>query len=459
MASVQLKQFLLLFRRWPAILAAACVLAVDVLDSFGLDQAADEQAARIVGTVSAPFYGGEARIGQKALTVVLIDDASLEFMNWPTPLPYEAQADIVAALANFEPAAIFLDFSYLSPHGENPEQAVKVLRDRLLAQSTDGGPPVLIGEVGDHPALAPLRDIRSVGVAWREPSWLNYPLSDQTGRPMAAAALYDAWCVRNAEQCAPHWSPPLDQRLSLTWGFGGSPESAALNGRPANDECVLGDTGLVTRAGAALRRSFGSLARAFLYDPNRGDPSEARCIYSDTFNVATLLHGANDAAIEQMVRGRVVLVGAAHRQSADLQFIPHVGIVPGVFIHAMATDNLIEQGAAFHRPPPNVALALDLADLVEMLLSVGLYVMAWFMLRAIDSAVSREGEQQRARARRLTLFGAIALAIVFVGTAALIENGLHWPPLNILGVLVLVAVVFGYFERREKRLAPQLNET
>lgn len=458
MPSAQLKQFLLLFRRWPAMLAAACVFAVDVLDSFGLDQAADEQAARIVGTVTAPFYGGEARVGQKALTVVLIDDASLEFMNWPTPLPYEAQADIVAALASFEPAAIFLDLSYLSPHGENPAQAVQVFRDRLLAQSEEGGPPIMIGEVGDNPALAPLRDIASVGVAWREPSWLNYPLQDEAGRPMAAVALYDAWCARNAEQCAPDWSPPLDQRLSLTWGFGGSAESAALNGRSANDECVLSDTSLAAQAGAALRRSFGSMARAFFYNPRRGDPSEARCIYSDTFNVATLLHGGDDAALERLVRGRVVLVGAAHRQSADLQFIPHVGVVPGVFIHAMAADNLIEQGPAFHRPPANVALALDLADVIEMLLSVGLYVMAWFMLRAIDAAASGEGEQQRARAHRLTLFGAIGLAIVFVGAAALIENALHWPPLNILGVLVLVAVVFGYFERREKRLAPRLNE-
>jgi uncharacterized membrane protein len=275
---------------------------------------------------------------------------------------------------------------------------------------------------------------------------------------MAAAALYNAWCARNAEQCAPNWSPPLEQRLSLTWGFGGSPESAALNGRPADDECVLGDTGFASQAGAALRRSLGSMARAFFYNPRRGDPSEARCIYADTFNAATLLRGADDAALEPLVRGRVVLVGAAHRQSADLQFIPHVGVVPGVFIHAMATDNLIEQGPAFHRPPASLVLALDYADLVEFLLSIGLYVMAWFMLGAIDKAVSGEGEQ-RARARRLTLWGAVGLAVVFVGAAALIiENALHWPPLNVLGVLVLVAVVFGYFERREKRLAPELKK-
>jgi CHASE2 domain-containing sensor protein len=458
MAAAALKRFLLLFRKWPAILAAACVLAVDVFDSFGLDQAADEQAARIVGTVTAPFYGSDGRRGQHAVTVVLIDDASLDFMGWPTPVPYDQQGDIVSALAAFEPAAIFLDLSYLRPHGEDAANQIRQFAQRLKLQSSDGGPAIMIGEVGEEAIFDPLREISSVGVAWQESSWLNYPLQDGDHRPMAAVALYNAWCARHDGACEADWSPPQvatpapPQRLSLTWGFGASPQAAALSGREASGECVMRDTRFLTRLGVSLRESLGAFGRAFLYS-ERGDSAEARCIYTDTFNAATLLQGANDAALEPLVRGRVVLVGASHRQSADLQAIPHVGVVPGVYVHAMATDNLIEQESRFHRPPPEGVLALDFADLVEILLSIGLFVTVWLLFRAVERAVAGTTEAAQARRRRLLWAGAVTLAIVLAAAAAAIEYALHWPPLNVLGVIVLAAVVFGYIERHENRLA------
>jgi CHASE2 domain-containing sensor protein len=447
-----LKQFLLVFRRWPAALALACVFAVDLFDSFGLDQAADEQAARIVGTVSAPFYGDNERTGQGAITVVLIDDASLEFLNWPTPVPYDQQADLVSAIAAMEPAAIFLDFSYLRPHGEDPGTQIKALSERLRGQQEFGGPPIMIGEVGADAIFDPLRELTSVGVSWRDSSWLNYPLQDSEGRPMAASALYQAWCAAHDGACAQGWSPlrsppAQPRRLSLTWGFGGSPEAAQLNGRALDHECVLPNTGFGARAGASLRQSFGALARAAFNAKSVQDSAEARCIYTDTLNAAMLLRGDNDEAILPLVRGRLVLVGASHRQSADLQAIPHVGVVPGVFVHAMATDNLIEHGPNFHRPPPDGIWALDLADMVEMALSVGLFLMAALLLGKGTLGSVRESEGTPSRVRRMLVVG--ALGVGFVLLVAVIEYSLHWPPLNVLGVVVLVSAVFSYLQRQE----------
>ncbi|MGE0743202.1 MAG: CHASE2 domain-containing protein [Hyphomonadaceae bacterium] len=457
-----LPRFMEIFRQWPAILAAACVLAVDVFDSFGLDQQADEQAARIIGTVTAPFYGGEGRPGQQAVTVVLIDDASLEYMNWPTPLPYDVQGDIVSALAAYEPAAIFFDFSYLRPHGQDPEGAIRRFADRVKLNAANGGPEIMIGEVGQGSTFAPLRELRSVGVAWHEDTWLNYPMQDRRHVPMAAVALYNAWCARHEGECAPNWTPPQvadDQRprrMSLTWGFGASTRPAELSADPQAalaHECVMRDTSFGTRASVSFRESVGALGREFFNSQQGGDTAEARCIYTDTFNAATLLVGNNMDAVEHLVRGRVVLVGASHRQSADLQAIPGIGVVPGVYVHAMAVDNLIEYGPNYHRPPPDGFLDLDYADVVEILLSIALFCMVLLLVRELQKRLPGGSDAERRARRRWLWVGGVVLAVVFVFGAAGIEYALHWPPLNVVGVILLVAVVFSYLERHENRLA------
>lgn len=441
-----LNRFLSILRRWPAALAVGSVLVVDIFDSFGLDQAADEQAARIVGTAGAPFYGGAERRGQRAITVIAIDDASLRQMNWPTQVPYDQQGDIVAAAASYEPAAIFLDLSYLRPHGRDPPAEIANFAARLALSSVHGGPPIMLGEVAPDPAFEPLRRIPSVGVAWREATWLNYPLYEN-GRAMAATALYEAWCARNADACGP-WRPrPGDERLSLTWGFGASPQSAAFNGRDADDPCILQDTRFSTRFAAATRAFFGALGRALFSQRTGEDAAEARCIYTDTINAVTLLRSPDEAGLEAMLRGRVVLIGTTHRQSGDLQTIPHVGVVPGVFVHAMALDNLIEWGARYHRPPPSGLLALDFADMLELALSAALFAVTLLLLRAADRAQPGERPEDRANRARLIALGAVGVAVIFVAVVAVIEYALRWPPLNVFGVLVLVTAVAGYLER------------
>ena len=46
-----------------------------------------------------------------------------------------------------------------------------------------------------------------------------------------------------------------------------------------------------------------------------------------------------------------------------------------------------------------------------------------------------------------------ALGVGFVLLAAAIEYTLHWPPLNVLGVIVLVTAVFSYLRREENSFA------
>lgn len=464
-----LKRFVSALRQWPVVLGTVCVLAVDVLDSFGLDQGADEQVARIIGTMAAPVYATPEHKGQKAITVVLIDDVTLDTMHWPHPVPYRAQAELAETVAQFSPQAIFFDFSYLRPHEDANETAADItaFAESLTRISQNGGPPVFIGDVGDDPALAPLRQVRQVGVRWIDQSWLNYPMvAQQEGdtRPagqrtdMAARALYQVWCENQPrDKCDPELDvPPKPALLSLTWGFGSSPLSAEVNGfsdagHPQH-YCMRQGDGLAARLSVSGSETWGAFTRGLNPpDAARRDLAEARCIYTDNLNAATVMAGADYEALEKLLKDRVVLIGASHRESNDLQSIPHIGVVPGVFVHAMALDNLIEQGRDFTRPPPDGFLRLDFGDMIEILLTIILFCSVWIIDRKLDIRDIRGSKApgERRKRRAIAIAAYVGLGVTFVlATAALEHWILHWPPLNVVGIIALIAVVFSYFDKR-----------
>lgn len=457
-----------------AVVVALAVLAIDTFDSFGFDQQADEQAARTIGMVQGPFYGGAERAGQQAVTVVLIDDATLRQLDWTVPLAYDAQTQLVGALAYYNPAAIFLDFTYSWPQGENHAVAVQEFVEGLETESGGGRVPIMIGPVRgrtqeDALALEPLRRLQSVGVDWSSRTWINYPFRAVEGAapayaganapppPMAAVALYEAYCSRQRalghdRVCAPGWLPPLRDQLALTWGFGAS-ERAHWFGAPAND-CTLPDQSLVTRARAAFAQAWNALFRAARSSIGR-DAAETLCIYSDTISAGQLLNPAlaesDEERMRELIENRVILVGASHSFTADFHKIPHVGRVPGVFIHAMAADNLITQQNNYTRPPPQVIFDLDLADVAEIMLTIALIVIMWNAHLA--------ARRNPALGRR-ALWGGAAMCLIVIVTMLVMEPFvLNWPPLNVFGVALLVLSVVALFEQHSEKLAEPNTKT
>jgi CHASE2 domain-containing sensor protein len=456
-----------------AMLAALAVLAIDTFDSFGLDQQADEQAARTIGMFEGPFYGMfDGRRGQQAVTVVLIDDASLRNQDWTVPLAYGSQAQLVGAIAYYDPAAIFLDFSYSWPHGADPAAEVSEFADTLAAESQGGRIRVMIGQIGaqtpeDAPVFEPLRRLQSVGVDWNSRTWINYPFraaampspfqadgARPLAPPMAAVALYEAYCARQRElgnqgACKPGWLPPIDGELAMTWGFGAS---KAMRPFVAGDDqaCLMPDQKLSTRVRRVVEQAAGGLFRAAYYDADRArDAAETRCVYSDTVTAAQLLNPAqqDETALAALIKNRVVLVGAAHSFTDDMHIIPHVGRVPGVFIHAMAVDNLITDQDRYTRPPPPLIYDLDWADAIEILLTLALIGVMW---QAHLVAMKHEDKGER---RRILWTGAAVGVGVIIVTLGAERAVLHWPPLNVFGVAVLAFSVFALLEQHSEKLA------
>ncbi len=70
-----------------------------------------------------------------------------------------------------------------------------------------------------------------------------------------------------------------------------------------------------------------------------------------------------------LLRDRLVMVGASITSTGDLVQSPVHGLIPGVYLHAMALDNLIYKGMDYDREPAN--FSLQLALLVHHLHRVG----------------------------------------------------------------------------------------
>lgn len=440
---------------WMSGLMALALVAVDVFDSFGLDRAADEQASPLIATIAAPFYGGAERVGQKAITVVLIDDVSLQELGWDAQPSYGDQADLISAIASFAPAAVFLDYYYTFPHGDNPQRDIANFAQRLTDEAEITGVPIRIGPVVDEPIFAPLREVPAVGVAWRGLDLLTFPFHDEQGREMAPYALYRIWCARNAEHCDINWRPAEDTALTLSWGFGASPQ--ALEFAAAEDaRCGLGNPSAIGRLGTGLSHFFRAAFRAALYQPNAAsgdssDPLESRCFYADTVIASHVMSGAIDAQLAPMLRDRIVLVGASHARSADRHRIPQVGVVPGVYIHAMALDNLITQGPRHVRQSPTIVYALDAADLIELALT------AFILVMAINFRAAAKGDPARWRSPRLPLTIVVG-GVALIGGAVVSMTLLHWPPLNVLGVAALLSSLEFVFDSHARRANANLSK-
>ncbi len=65
------------------------------------------------------------------------------------------------------------------------------------------------------------------------------------------------------------------------------------------------------------------------------------CPYNAQIPVEALLSGAEDADVTRMATDRVVFYGGALQGAQDRWYTPVNGLIPGVFVHAMAMDNLI----------------------------------------------------------------------------------------------------------------------
>jgi len=493
------------------LMLAVPAYAISKVNLFGLEGASDRLADQVYQRVTAADYG-KSRAGQRAISVVYLDETSIENMKgygWTRfPPTYDQQWMMLDDLINVggaPPAAMFVDFVYMGQGGpaegfegflagvaaatraeaweDRPACTADPL-SKIACVVAAGGTPIIFAK----PSPADLDLFTDVQRALDRVTVLAPALVGEEAYPLItdyrfdpakaqrlgvhgfdvspAMAMYAAYCLKRTDACGiagiralkargiaalnarpPPGAPALDRvfdaPLDVVWGSRPDPQylamTQAVSGRPA--ACRGQASGW---RGRVLEQMTG------LRGPGAGVRQE--CPYSLSLGYDRLVagQGLETKDVERLLAGRMVLVGGHFRASSDWVESPVHGQVPGVQYHAMALDNLIEDGPDYRR---NASAMLD-SDLLKSLLVFALAVcgVLGVMTRnsLLDEAIA-EGMEPRLRSAVygplylmlfLTSIGVVAFA-TWLGVAYA-----HRSPINWIG-LTGVTLAFLFYATRQ----------
>ena len=434
-------------------LVTGCFLAFFLQWLFGEEFATREQA-RVYAPIAGAQYG-EGRRGD--IRVLLIDDAALAAAGQVWPARYGYSARLLGAIAQYKPKAIFVDI-YFSAERDDPSLGAltrtlcALRRDGIavfLASARDGSgnyrlrPEIdaLDGKCFDKVAIQYTPDDID-RVAW------NYPLvaarAGQDAAPLksAALALHEA---ASGRVLAATGHP-----LALTWGSYQAGQGTGWRQ----------DAGPNAASYCRPWSGWAELLPQGIRDLRYEDSDKPLCVYHETLHAGDLANTSADgeAQLRSQIEGKLVLVGLGTTNSGDFVQSPLHGRIPGIYLHAMALDNLLVDGDN-HARHISMQLGREQAPLVVFLVLAILFVTivpkllrpwveARFGTQPLEEPVEYWMTRLRLHRAGRVQWGALlvlpAVWLVRVASVLVVGYAMIWAGQRFfgLGVLSVVGVIF-----------------
>ena len=331
-----------------------------------IDEVVKRMTTRIYLPVLARNYSPK---GQNAITVMTLDDVDLrEYgLSWPVPLDYYQR--LLDRLTAYQPKAVFVDVLFLD---DRPQAQIdKFVKSACSA--SDRGVAVFLATVprydgtlatGDAAFMAPSNVERALATAVNQQgsacvtltlatispdkldhSQWQYPLTRTPDGKRSSVALA-MFCHFYAAQCPTE----LEEPQALIWATSAAPTNAQT--------MITAGTGGQRSTPLCRGRWNGWEAVPFL-SATRGamgmTPLLPLCPYHQVVPIRAFKsldnptpgYGFSPAEVASALTGKMVLVGADLVAVGDNAISPLHGRLPGVHVHAMALDNLIETDGAY----------------------------------------------------------------------------------------------------------------
>ncbi|MBD8530354.1 MULTISPECIES: CHASE2 domain-containing protein [unclassified Massilia] len=292
----------------------------------------------------APIAGAQYGEGRRDdIRVLLIDDAALAAAGQVWPARYGYSARLLGAIAHYKPKAIFVDI-YFSAQRDDPSfaalnRALCALRREgiavFLASARDGSGnyplrpelDALAGKCFDKVAIQYTPDDID-RIAW------NYPLvaerAGQGAAPLrsAALALHEAASGRALAA--------VRHPLALTWGSYQAGQGTGWR------QDAGPNVASYCRPWSGFAELLPPGIRGLWYE----DTDKPLCVYHETLHAGDLANTTTEgeAQLRRQIEGKLVLVGLGTTNSGDFVQSPLHGRIPGIYLHAMALDNLLVDG-------------------------------------------------------------------------------------------------------------------
>lgn len=437
---------------WPSARRIGSVAAVILLGWFigfligklnpiGAERTSGTYSAALVNRMTAPFYDGTA---QEHIAVVLIDQSTLQQRGISWPPRYGYYEEVLRRVLRYQPRAVFFDVLLSEPRAY--DDSLQDAREAIADDLRDTSVPVLFSqaEPGSATLFGSVPGISTAVAGWRQMQD-RYPLRVTSTTALApfaakptdallchgeaasdtvALRLYDLACRAGEAGCAePSGRLNAHRRcaaMSVVWGR--RPPSQMREDPNAMAPCAA-DSGRLWQAISGLGRTV--MAGLF---PSLADDALQPCPYTLTLQEQEL----DDRKVGALLHDRVVLVGVNLVGMDDSVISPVHGRLPGVYLHAMALDNLMTYGHRFYSGGGGFLEQLAAALVLSLFL-------AWMLWRRPHGMFG------------WMLIGALLFVMVWW---FVMGHLLRHPPINWLWLLGIFVFVVERVRRQRRRCEP-----
>ncbi|MGY0791825.1 CHASE2 domain-containing protein [Azospirillum argentinense] len=422
------------------------IVLVAVVNPLGVKSSSSQTSIDTYRQIAAGAYPDT---GQRKIAVVQIDDRSLNAAKEPHPPSFDFYVRLIEEIKAAGAKSILLDLMIISkvrhgdPEGLNRLATVMENFPVFLTAADDRG-----NEAGCRPdGVQNIPELQKA--ATREPHALirdqathvDLFLDNYCGfsRMSASLAAYQHYCQQD-DACRKSANNPLvnqdafrNKALTIEWGRAWPAGAEAIHAGYRN----LAESCPKRSSLAALGNAFFTFFTFRGEGPSKESPG---CSYHPLIRAEWLVapdprQEVDQSALRAFLAGRIVVVGNKLAGIPDVGPSPVFGDIPGMFLHAMAIDNLIVRGADFMTEWPKGSIGgLDTSGLAEFA-AMGLFA-------SVGHALSRRIVLRRTRDALLW-----TLVLVLAGWACglLISAGLVWmcrlEPVNWIGVVLAGAVI------------------
>ncbi len=366
-------------------------------DPLGFDGVTESYSQQLINlTLTGPLYPDT---GRDDVAVALIEDQSLEYLSMNWPWPYSEHARALDAILAYGPKAVAVDILFADTRDDASLEQLLFVIDRYqrfgvplyFVGSPNIMPPVR-QEILDSSAVIVAGTINLFdGVARQYPETVDCLDGRGVHCPSLAVRIYEDLYGVDIPR-----ADDDETALELIWGTDTHPVNRhwmrVQIGNDPDAECPQ-DVGIITRVYRAL------------IDVDR---LRSPCMYTGTTSVEDLLIGAPDDDLPTLIEGNIVFYGAKLEGSADLAFTPTNGLLAGVYVHAMALDNII----AFNGKPKRNTITLfgitfGNDGIKTFVAAIILFITAFFNIGHLRQDASTPGDQNIGAGRRFQWYGTL----------------------------------------------------
>lgn len=261
--------------------------------------------------------------GQEKTLVVLFREENLATLGESFPISYARHAEVLEALSLYEPAAVFVDFAFID---RRANQDIRPLNDAICALR-DAKIPVYL-------AASPLRASAGDGLRDGLDRGCFTAVDTVMDAESGASGVLTYRACRDPESCRA-------AGLLLTPAFAIAGPQVGLGREDAHAmEIIWGNR--VSKLNESWMDCASSGAFTDLHHMLKKTPlaSKRKCPHTNTISVLHVLGRFDEDLKRDVVKGATVFYGGSFEMAGDRVISPVFDDLPGVYLHAMAYDNL-----------------------------------------------------------------------------------------------------------------------